>query len=212
LNNYQKENAMQIAVFGGSFNPPGIHHREAVIKLREVFPLVIVVPCSSHRTDKTTLSQGSDWHRKEMCQKTFGDIPGVQFDFVDLESGHYTRTWRFLDRYKHLGEVWLYVGSDLLIGGRDNNSVIQREWERGVWLWQHGNFAVSYRSGYSINELDLPPNAVTVAAGIKGSSTEIRQAIAEQNTITGVVPEVAEYIRQYRLYGYHAERVNISQI
>ena len=41
----------RIAVFGGTFNPPGLHHRAIAIELSKHFDEVVIVPCGP-RDDK----------------------------------------------------------------------------------------------------------------------------------------------------------------
>jgi NAD+ kinase len=193
---------MEIALFGGAFNPPGQHHKAIVEKLREHFAHVVVFPSGSARPDKPT-NTSHDIHRAEMCKQTFSDIPGVTLDLSDLENGTFTRTWQYEKRFASLGEVWLAMGSDQFVGGKNNESVIQEYWQRGEWLWRNGRFAVVIRPGYKVEAADFPPVHRIIQTTVNGSSTEIRKYIEEENTISNVTPATAEYISEHKLYGYH---------
>jgi nicotinic acid mononucleotide adenylyltransferase len=52
-------NDKRIVIFGGSFNPPGLHHRKLAMALAERFDQVIILPCGS-RPDKETSGLISD--------------------------------------------------------------------------------------------------------------------------------------------------------
>ena len=52
----------KIGIFGGSFNPPGKHHRDIVEKLSDFFDEIIIVPCGG-RPDKNFYNVASE-HRK----------------------------------------------------------------------------------------------------------------------------------------------------
>ena len=59
-----------IAVFGGSFDPPGLHHRRIVEEVRKHFDSVVVVPCGP-RPDKQLDIEPI--HRAALADLTFGE-------------------------------------------------------------------------------------------------------------------------------------------
>jgi nicotinate-nucleotide adenylyltransferase len=73
---------MQVAFYGGSFNPPHVAHVLAAAYLRSVggFDRVLFVPVFSHAFDK----QLADYeHRVRMCELAVGWLPGVEVSRVE---------------------------------------------------------------------------------------------------------------------------------
>lgn len=192
----------KIALFGGSFNPPGIHHRKVAIELSKQFDLVLVVPCG-FRTDSKGKEYVAPKDRRRMMELTFLDLPKVQIDFSDIDSKEYTRTID-LDkklREKYGAEPFHVIGTDLIHGGVEGKAEIQMSWFRGSEVWQNLRFVVLTRGQKKIDKNDLPPNSQVIEVDIPGSSTEIRGKVRRGEAIDSlVVPEVANYIIGHKLY------------
>lgn len=193
---------MRIALFGGSFNPPGKHHTEMARELTRHFNRVVVVPCGP-RGDKATVSHIDPVHRAAMADLAFGKIPGVEVDLSDLERGDFTRAFDLEQRLATNGdEIWHVVGSDLLIGGARSSSEIHR-WHRGDELWENSRFAAFTRHGYPLDIADLPPRNQMLAT-IAGASTDIRSNLLQDFSISDLVDGCVEtYIQRHRLYVPH---------
>jgi NAD+ kinase len=192
----------RIALFGGSFNPPGMHHRAVVEALVEHFDKIIVVPCGP-RPDKLTTNDVEPWHRAALTDITFRGLPKVEVDLFDLESASFTPNDVLQMRYQDLGEIWHVVGSDLTAGGGSRQSAIHLNWDNGEQMWEGLNFCVVSRDGYSADEADLPPRhaVVSLPASECGPSAEIRtQIFLRQPYAEQVMPEVRDYIERYGLY------------
>ena len=58
--------ARRIALFGGSFNPPGTHHREIAEMLARHFDEVRIVPCGP-RPDKPLVGEMPSIFRAALC-------------------------------------------------------------------------------------------------------------------------------------------------
>jgi nicotinate (nicotinamide) nucleotide adenylyltransferase len=190
----------KIAVFGGSFNPPGIHHRAIAEELSRHFDEVIIVPCGP-RPDKPTVSDIDPVHRAIMTDLAFSGLPRVRVDLFDLERAEFTRTHRLDEIYRREGEVWHVVGTDLLSGGHEGRSLIHRTWERGAELWHKLNFAVIVRDGHEIESGDLPARHLRFVPASSGSSSDIRERAFKRLPISGLVaPQIEDYIGRYHLY------------
>ncbi len=189
-----------IAVFGGSFNPPGVHHRAIAQLLASHFDVVRIVPCGP-RPDKPVTNDVSPVHRSTMAEYTFKGLAGVELDLFDLEKDSFTRTWQMEERFKSDGEIWHVVGTDLLKGGAQGKSVIQREWARGNEIWNRLRFVVIQRPPDTLDQDDLPPHSVLFETVADGSSSSIRHRIFRGQSIDGmVIPQVAAYIERHHLY------------
>ncbi len=143
--------------------------------------------------------------RKNMVEMTFGDVSGVEIDWRDLKSGDFTPTYQLQGIYKEEfpdDEIWFVVGSDIVLKGADGQSLIQRAWRHGKKIWQELNWAVIARSSVTIPADNMPPNSLLLdASKIFGSSSTIRQLVADGKDISGFVDdEVGEYIAKKGLY------------
>jgi NAD+ kinase len=192
----------QIAVFGGSFDPPGNHHREAVEQLIKEFDRVIVVPCGP-RLDKATTIDVESVFRATLADIAFRDLPKVEVDLFDLEQAVYSTTDELDQRYATMGDVYHVVGSDLTDGGSTGTSTIQTRWTGGEELWHTLKFAVIVRSDYSGTTDDLPPQrkVIEVPSPRNSSSAIIREKIFKREPYDHLVPRyVKDYIERYGLY------------
>jgi NAD kinase len=192
----------RIAVFGGAFNPPGLHHRTLAAELARHFDEVIIVPCGP-RPDKPTTNDVDPVHRAIMDDMAFRGLDGVRLELFDLEQATFTKTHELERMFAPEGEVWHVVGSDLVRGGATGESFIHRVWDGGPHLWNTLRFAVVPRQGFDHTTSDLPPNSVVVPveADIEGSSFAVREKAFRRERLDGLVtPEVASYIDRYRLY------------
>lgn len=188
-----------LALFGGSFNPPGVHHRTIAERLAAAFDEVLVVPCGP-RPDKPSTDDVEPVDRAATVDLTFRGLPRVRVELFDLEADTFTRTYELEARFRPQGCVWHVVGSDLVQGGRAGNSPIQQVWWHGEELWRESHFAVLARPGYPIDPADLPPHS-RVIEGTEGSSSAVRARTFARESLAGlVVPSVERYIERHRLY------------
>lgn len=190
----------RIAIFGGSFNPPGVHHLHIAERLARRFSQVRVVPCGP-RPDKPATSLLPPVFRAALADMTFGVSAKVSVDLFDLEQNTFTRSHQLQTLFEKHGEVWHVVGADLVSGGAKGRSAIQQTWEQGRKLWRTANFAVLTRPGHSINKRDLPPHYDLIEIDETNSSTGIRERLAHGQSIAPLVtPRALEYIERYGLY------------
>lgn len=190
----------RIALFGGSFNPPGLHHRKIAERLATHFDEVRVIPCGP-RPDKPEVSSVPSTCRAALCDITFEGIPNVVVDLFDLEQETFTRNYALEAKFSAQGEVWHVVGADWLTGGAHGKSSIQTGWEKGDQLWHSSHFAVLTRPGHPLNPADLPPNHQLIDLHIEGASTDIREILLHGNDASHLLtPRTASYIQRYGFY------------
>ncbi|HQR37542.1 MAG TPA: NAD(+)/NADH kinase [Blastocatellia bacterium] len=190
----------RIAVFGGSFNPPGLHHRALVEHLTGHFDEVVVVPCGP-RPDKPTTNDVDPIHRAIMNDLAFRNLDRVRVELFDLEQSTFSRTNELQARFAPEGEVWHVVGADTISGGKNRASFIHKHWQDGETLWNTYNFAVVPRVGFEHDPADLPPHNEFIPFVAEGSSFSIREKAFRRESLGEHVPaDVAAYIDRYRLY------------
>lgn len=187
-----------VAVFGGSFNPPGLHHRRVVEQLVTMFRQVLIVPCGL-RHDKETTNHIDPVHRAAMVDLTFGDMPNVEILHFDLEQDQFTPTVELDRLLASYGTLWHVIGSDLIEGHVRGVAPLQ-QWKTADAIWQNLRFVVLEREGYTLDQADLPPQHLLLR-GYHGASNDLRRLLFNAQPIDGlVVPRVAQYVQRYHPY------------
>jgi NAD+ kinase len=194
----------KLALLGGSFNPFTKKHFEMVANLLKKFDEIIVLPCGI-RPDKLTTNDINPVHRAAMIDMSLQGLPTdrVHVDYSDLEKDQFTPTHVLEERYSDRGEVWHVIGGDLISGGMNKKSAIQR-WREAERVWNTFNFVIFPRNGYDFDTRDLPPRHMVRALkdeGLQISSSLIRTRAYSRESITDLVmPGVESYIKRHNLY------------
>jgi NAD kinase/nicotinic acid mononucleotide adenylyltransferase len=189
----------RLALFGGTFNPPGTHHRLIAQKLAEKFDEVIVVPCGP-RPDKPVTNDVQPIYRATMVDMTFRRLDRVRVELFDLEASTFTQHCELEARFGMEGEIWHVVEAPWLENGAAGRSRLQSDWERGQELWKAGRFAVLAAQGASPKAGDLPPRHEVLHVPA-GPEPRIRDRVFNHQPIQGLVTaDVAAYIERHRLY------------
>lgn len=182
-------NTPEIAIFGGSFDPPHLGHvfLAAFALSRANVEKVLVLPVFQHAFGKP-LSAYS--HRVEMCCLAFKDLRRVEVSELEMELGGVSRTLRLIDavaaRYP-AHKLRTLVGADILA-------------ERNAWqdfeeIEQKAELLVAGRSGHAAPSGHASPLLPEI------SSSEIRAALAQGQSPEDKLPSaVLAYARDHALY------------
>lgn len=191
---------MRIALYAGSFNPPGLHHCQIINTLEKIFDLVFIIPCGQC-PGKTGIVESH--HRMELIRLAFAETSKIKIDFKDATNETFTRPYELDAEYQKVGTSWYVIGSDIILGGSKKSSSIHRNWKNGEYVWSKLNFAIITRPGHEPPNEDMPPNSMLIRATICGSSSAIRERIMLKSDIAHLLSKnVLEYIAKYELYGY----------
>jgi NAD kinase len=193
---------MRLALYGGTFNPPGEHHRLAARALAEHVDQVVVVPCGP-RPDKPVTHDVPAIHRAAMVDMTFRREPRTRVELRDLEVSRFTPHCELERRLAAEGnggrEVWHAVEARWLRGGAAGQSPIQASWQEGPSLWREGRFLVLRPADEELDPRDLPPHCQVI--DLPAAPPNIRDKVFHHQPIDGLVtPEVAAYLERHRLY------------
>lgn len=203
---------MKIGIYGGSFNPPCIHHIQIAEHLKNIFDIVVVVPCGK-RPDKESANVISMEHKKDLVKIAFSGLDSIIVDYHDLENGVYTPTYYLQKRYENIypdAEIWHCIGTDLVVGGRE--SELRKVWDYGREIWNSFNWLLMYRPKFEINESDMPPcsKMIKISDAVT-SATVVRDRIKKDEKISDlVIPEVEEYIKKTNIYKQENEPGSFS--
>jgi nicotinate-nucleotide adenylyltransferase len=189
---------MRIGIYGGTFNP--VHHGHLILARQalEEFKLdrLIFVPAaeSPFKIQNHTAPAGD---RLAMLQLAIAGEDRFSVDPLEIERGgvsYSIDTVKIFRSRDPKAELFFLVGED--------NADRLTEWHRFEELKKLACFVVLSRSE-DFESSEYP----VVQRRIEISSTEIRNRVAKQESITYLVPEsVKHYIEQHQLY--QGERVS----
>lgn len=182
----------QIALFGGSFNPPHLCHTLATLWVLQTQPVDEIwwIPTYQHAFDKELVNYD---RRVAMCRKAVADLHRVRIDDIERHLGGESRT---IDTVRALKErhvdtdFWLVIGADIL----DETD----RWKNWEGLMDLVRLVVVGREGHGEGktagaDLELPDI----------SSTLIRESLAgcDYDAIRPWIPRsVLDYISEHDLY------------
>jgi nicotinate-nucleotide adenylyltransferase len=179
---------MRVALYGGSFNPPHVVHQMVALYVLETAPVdeLWLLPASLHALGKP-LAPFED--RLAMCQRAAAPL-GARVKVSDIERtlGGESRTLRTVRRLQQLfpgSSFSVVIGADLIPE--------VPSWLGGAELQATVPFIVVGRGG-----VPAPGGGLAMP---EVSSTAVRDALAEDRPVDGLVPRtVLDYIRRHGLY------------
>ncbi len=190
----------EIAVFGGTFDPPTIAH-QAIIEACNDHPLIdeVWVMPSRCRVDKRGMlpDQVRMAMVKLLINTYFNDEPVIPSDF-EFGLPAPTETWRTVASLQEMysgNNFWFVWGADAY-GSMDS-------WERGQYLKENLRMLVVARDGSELPAENERIRQIRAPSGVQGiSSTMIRQAMAKGDDLPKglIAPEILQYMCEHALY------------
>jgi nicotinate-nucleotide adenylyltransferase len=180
---------MDVALIGGSFNPPHVGHLLAAhfVRATEKVDAVWLVPAQHHPFGKQ-LAPFED--RRRMCELLCADASGwLQVSDVERTLGGQGRT---VDTLRHLSLQYPGVRWTLVVG----SDIVEEfpKWKEPEAIKGLARLLVLNRAGHPAPEAVGPPMAHV-------SSSDVRAALARGEDVSHLVPRsVLAYIQQAGLY------------
>ena len=191
-----------VALFGGSFNPPHVCHTLATHWVLQTQPVDEVwwIPTYQHAFDKQLVDFETRLH---MCEMAFRDLDRVRIDDVERRLGGESRTIdtvRALEQRHEETNFWLVIGADIL-------DEVQR-WKNWQGLIERVHLVIIGRRGYRRDPDQNFDDALSVTDSAElelpdVSSTSIRQSLADcdYDAVRSWIPgPVLDYIDRHALY------------
>lgn len=193
----------QIALFGGSFNPPHLCHSLATLWVLQTQPIDEVwwIPTYQHAFEKELV----DFERRmTMCSLAIEELHRVRVDDIERQLGGESRTIDTVEALRENHEntdFWLIIGADIL-------GQVHR-WKNWEGLMESVGLIIVGRRGYRRGDPTDYGAADTVVVDSLDlelpdvSSTRIRDALAacDYETIRPWIPrKVLNYIEAHQLY------------
>lgn len=180
----------QLAVLGGSFDPPHVGHVLLAAYALSVARVerVLIVPTFAHALGKPLTKFE---HRLRMCEIAFSPLRNVEISPIERDLGGTSRTLRLLlaleQRYPGR-RLRLLIGADILHEAS--------RWQAFDEVRRRAPLLVAGRAGYEHPDVD--PRAPRLA---DVSSTAVRQALACGDDVSTWVPAgVIDYLETEKLY------------
>jgi len=185
-----------VALFGGSFNPPHVAHQLVALYVLETQPIdeLWFVPTYAHPFGKPLVAYD---HRIAMCELAAAALgPRARTSRAEAElaarPGFVTsHTLDLIDHVAAAGhELRLVVGADIL--GEST------KWYRWADVVARAPLIVVGRGGHA-----LPPGSVATGVSMPEiSATQVRDLLAQRaSSVSGLVPrDVLRYIAEHHLY------------
>ncbi len=195
----------KVAIFGGTFNPVHLEHKNLVFRAIEELNLdkIIIVPTNIPPHKKTELASGED--RINMLKLCFLDEERVEVSDFEIKKGGTSYSYSTVEHFKSLypnDELYFLVGGDML---KDFKT-----WKFPERILASATLAVFHREGFLYNEEEereffnktFNKDYVNLRySGENLSSTRIRIYSALSLPLSGLVSEkVEEYIKEKQLY------------
>lgn len=193
---------MQIALFGGTFDPPHSGHTTLVKEVldRGLFDQVWYVPVGQHQLEFTKTHMNATGHRLAMLELVQIDRTRIEtFEIDSHQASHTHTTLRALSQRYPEHTFSFLMGSDQLPKlhlwncDQDTTCFPQAADEFAYYVYPRAGFP-----------LDLPFTNLRLVEGVTPmavASTTIRGHVATGQSIQGLVsPAVAEYIEKNQLY------------
>jgi len=200
---------MRVGMFGGAFDPPHLAHRRLAETALEQLGLrhLHIIPTGQAWHKARVLTEAH--HRLAMCERAFGDLPGVVMDDREVRREGPSFTADTLAELQSLypqAELFLILGADQLLSFRG--------WVRWEEVVQRARLAVADRpldvAGIDGPEVGAGPDLAAVGVAFEPlqmppwrlSATAVRERAASGALSIGqMVPEaVSSYISQHSLY------------
>jgi nicotinate-nucleotide adenylyltransferase len=157
----------EVALFGGSFDPPHKGHQEIIEKALVSLDIDRLIVLPAYLNPFKSSSVASAVQRLAWCRELFGSIPKVVVDDYEIRQGKSIRTAQSVEHFT------TYYDVKYLIIGADNLSTLT-EWYRFEWLNAHITWVIATRSGHPI-KTDMLRSWRVLEVNTPVSSTEIRQ-------------------------------------
>lgn len=179
----------KVLLYGGTFDPPHLGHvhipKEAMEYLS--FDRVLYVPAFQSPLKETAPMSAS--HRVAMLTLALADCPWATINTLEIERGNTSFT---IDTIEEL--LGSYDEIRLLLGA-DQWAQFQ-QWHRWEDILDIAHPAILPREGFDIDD-----DRVLPIRQLPNASTTIREQIClNEAWESGVLTEVAQYIKKYKLY------------
>ncbi|BAF73145.1 nicotinate (nicotinamide) nucleotide adenylyltransferase [Sulfurovum sp. NBC37-1] len=155
----------EVAIFGGSFDPPHKGHQQIVRKAVQILDIDKLIVLPAYLNPFKNVSLANPEKRLEWCYQLFDGIPKVVVDDYEIRQNKSVRTSQSVKHFNNTYSV------KYLIIGSDNLSTLTK-WHEFKWLNDHITWVIVTRKGHPVQteglkswrilEIDFPISSTTI--------------------------------------------------
>ena len=154
---------MQIAIYGGSFDPPHLGHYNIVIKSLEKLEIDKIIVLPNFQNPWKNSTKFSPQKRLELLKKLFKKYPKVEISDFEINNGRPTKT---IESILHFSKIYSKI---YFIIGADNLAKLHL-WDDFDKLEKILTFVIATRG-----EIQIPEKYIKLEIDFEISSTELRE-------------------------------------
>jgi nicotinate-nucleotide adenylyltransferase len=154
---------MNIAIYGGSFDPPHLGHYQVVVEAIDRLPVDKVIVLPNYRNPWKETFQLPPEKRYNLLQKIFNKFSNVEVSDFEINNGRPTLT---IETVRHFSEIY---DSIYLLIGADNLKKVHL-WDEFEEIDKRVTWVVATR-----NEIEIPDGYIILPVDVSISSTQLRE-------------------------------------
>lgn len=201
---------IKLGIYGGTFNPPHNGHIYAAEKFIETCALDKLLIMPALIPPHKQVNDDSPFARLEMTRLAFSNSPyypeRLEVSDYEITNKQISYTYKTLEHFaNNETELYFLCGTDMFVSlGTWKNPARIFELATIVLARRENDMSDTVRIREAIKSFNTlyQPRIIEINyTPIPISSTEVREAVAKFQSLTGMVPDnVAGYIRQHELY------------
>lgn len=178
---------LEVAIFGGSFDPPHTGHQQIVQTCLSQLDIdrLIVLPTYLSPFKSGSLADAD--MRLEWCRTLFGTLSNVIVSDYEIQQGRSVKTAESIKYFqKHYHVKYLVIGAD--------NLSTLTQWHDFAWINRQITWVIVSRPGYAI-ETDALHKWRLLPLNVPVCSSQIRQEQDVSTIDTKIAPSVKEILK-----------------
>lgn len=174
---------MNVAIFGGSFDPPHIGHEAIIQKALQKLDIETLFIVPTYLNPFKTKFFASPQTRYLWMQKLLKHYPGTELISYEMDQNRPVPTYetiQYIEDIYDLDEIYLIIGAD--------NVASLHKWNHYELLQERVTFVVATR-----DDTLIPKNLQKLDICVSISSTELRQKIKKEFLPKSIANDILEY-------------------
>ncbi len=181
-----KNRKLNLAIFGGSFDPPHIGHIKIVQKSLETLPIdkLFIVPTYLNPF-KDSFHAPADIRYKWIKEifKNSDKVEVLDYEIRQKRAVSTIETVKYLYKNYNIDKLYIIIGAD--------NIKKLKQWKDFDTLQKLATFVVAARDG-----MDIPKNLINLEISANISSTKLRESMDERYIPSSVKQEIISFYKE----------------
>ena len=176
---------MNIALYGGSFDPPHIGHVRVALKALESLDIdkLIIVPAFKNPFKPSVIADGTQ--RLQWLKQIFKPYPKIEISSFEIDQNKSVTTIETVRHYAKLyDKLYLIIGAD--------NCATLHQWHEIDTLHTMVTFVVASRDG-----IPIPNEMITLHVNEGVSSTDFRSSFGPLGLDENIENDITQYYKEH---------------